>query len=237
MSSSTSRAAEWGSAKFLFDTNFEDALAVDAAEADADVAVLSSYTRAEIDALRAAAFAEGRVAGRAEAMVEIERQTAAAIEATARGLEALMRSEAQFERSVADHAVALGCTLLRKLHPELMRRHGAAEVEALIARCLERLHAEPRIVVRLHDGMLDLLRPRLDEIARLGGYEGRVILVADDAIAPGDCRIEWAEGGCERDSARLWRDIEVACERVLADSRESDHVEANRRPAGRPEGE
>ena len=40
------------------------------------------------------------------------------------------------------------------------------------------------------------------------GYEGKIVLIAEEALLPGDARVEWADGGAERDSARLWRQID-----------------------------
>ncbi|HZD91309.1 MAG TPA: flagellar assembly protein FliH, partial [Pseudolabrys sp.] len=33
------------------------------------------------------------------------------------------------------------------------------------------------------------------------GFEGRLVVQADAQLAPGDCHIEWAEGGVNRDEA------------------------------------
>ena len=45
-------------------------------------------------------------------------------------------------------------------------------------------------------------REKLDEIARARGFEGRLVVLAEPEIAPGDCRIEWADGGVVRDARR-----------------------------------
>ncbi|MBX6322342.1 MAG: flagellar assembly protein FliH, partial [Rhodospirillaceae bacterium] len=67
--------------------------------------------------------------------------------------------------------------------------------------------------VRLHDSLLDPLRERLDAVAAGAGFEGRIVILADPAMPVGDCRVEWADGGIERDTDRLWRDIEAALAR------------------------
>ena len=59
-------------------------------------------------------------------------------------------------------------------------------------------------MLRVNDALFDALQRRLAAIAQANGYAGKIVLLADDALAPGDGRIEWADGGAERDTRRLW---------------------------------
>jgi flagellar assembly protein FliH len=67
------------------------------------------------------------------------------------------------------------------------------------------------------------LSEKIDTIATRRGFAGKVVLLAETSVAPGDCRIEWADGGVERDSARLWRDIDLAVARLLGDGEDHEH--------------
>jgi flagellar assembly protein FliH len=100
--------------------------------------------------------------------------------------------------------------------PELNRRGGLAEIEGLLQETMGHLRDESRIVVRLHDRLLDALRADLDTIAQAAGFDGKLVLLAEADIAPGDCRIEWADGGVERVADRIWSDIEAAMMRATA---------------------
>ena len=44
---------------------------------------------------------------------------------------------------------------------------------------------------------------------------GRIVLLADETLGLGDARVEWADGGAERDTGRLMRDIDGALARAL----------------------
>jgi len=55
---------------------------------------------------------------------------------------------------------------------------------------------------------------------RLHGFEGRLILLAEPGMAPGDCRIEWADGGLVRDRAATEAAIGEAVSRYLAARRD-----------------
>jgi flagellar assembly protein FliH len=112
-------------------------------------------------------------------------------------------------------AVAAATEIARRLLPSLAKREAIAEVEALVRECLTRLHDEPRLVVRVADELLDPVRQHMDQLTAAAGYTGRVILFADPAIKSGDARVEWADGGAERDSAAIWRDIDSAIQRFV----------------------
>ena len=106
---------------------------------------------------------------------------------------------------------------MRKLFPEWVRQHGETEIRALLHACLTELHDEPRLVVRAADPLLDPINESLAAARGKAGFEGKVVLLADDGVAPGDVRIEWADGGAERDSERLWREIDGIIARSLGD--------------------
>ena len=88
---------------------------------------------------------------------------------------------------------------------------------------------EPRMVIRVADADLDALSEQIDTIATRRGFAGKVVLLAEPSVASGDCRIEWADGGVERDSARLWHDIDLAVARLLGDGHDRPDVSGTAR--------
>jgi len=57
-----------------------------------------------------------------------------------------------------------------------------------------------------------------------GGFEGRLVVLAEPDIALGDCRIEWADGGVKRDSAATQAAIADAVARYIAGRRGETHT-------------
>jgi flagellar assembly protein FliH len=80
--------------------------------------------------------------------------------------------------------------------------------------------ASPHVVVRVSEALYAVTRDKLDEIARSRGFEGRLVVLADPAIAPGDCRIEWADGGINRDYAATEAAIAEAVARYIGARRD-----------------
>ena len=207
--------------KFLFDTSFEpgrvrDAEARAQAEAEAEAEPPApTFSEEELAAARQSAFAEGKAAGLAESGQAQARRLADILDCLPRHLESLATEleslEAERHRSALEAAV----TVVRKLFPRLAQEGGLDEIRAVVDSCLERLRDEPRLVIRSADQDLDALRDRIEGSATRAGFEGKLVFLADENIAPGDVRVEWADGGAERDQADLWRDIDTIVDRAL----------------------
>jgi flagellar assembly protein FliH len=208
--------------KFLFDTSFdtEKSAAAKAAEAAKkaaeEIPPAPTFSEEELEAARQGAFADGRAAGFAEAEETQNRRLADAVEALA-PLLAQMAQEIEVQaddrrRETLEAAI----TVVRKLFPNLAREHGLDEVRAVVDACLERLRDEPRLVVRTADSDLDALKERIEQSAEHSGFEGKLVFLVDERLAPGDLRLEWADGGAERDQAGLWKEIDAIIARALS---------------------
>ena len=71
---------------------------------------------------------------------------------------------------------------------------------------------EPRLTLRAAPQVAEALNDRIAEIAHEEGFDGRVQISADPALANADCRIEWRGGGAERAEAAL----EAAIDTLIA---------------------
>lgn len=175
---------------------------------------------AKLKAAEAAAFARGSAQGAAEARAEAEQRSLAIIERIAAAMGTLDQQleavEAKFETEAVEVAVAVA----KKLAPELVSQEPFAEIAALAIGCFRNLVKCPHVVVRVNDALHETARSTLDEIVRRLSPDTRLVLLAEPEIAPGDCRIEWADGGIERDSAAVAAAIDEAVTRYV-DARRS----------------
>lgn len=168
-------------------------------------------------------YAEGRAAGQAEgaeaARAELEASEASmaahALDRIARGVGALLAAHEAAAAARSDLPVHIALAIVRKLMPEFSRRHGLAEIEGLVRNCLTELMDEPRLVVRVSADLIEAVRGQVNETIAASGFDTKLVVVADPELGPGDCRVEWAEGGAERDIARLLADVEQCAERLL----------------------
>ncbi len=172
-------------------------------------------TPRELEAACEQAREEGFAAGVAEERARNERRLADALEIIAAGMGAIEQTQrAEIDRCI-QMATQLALMIARKVAPALMDAAPMAEIESLVGEHLEQLIDEPRVVVRVSEGMVDALRERIDALAASRGFSGRMVLIPDAALADGDCRMEWADGGVERDTAATWKSLEGAIARLL----------------------
>jgi flagellar assembly protein FliH len=203
--------------KFFFDTSF-DAEIADEAMAD-NGPNEPTYTASEHKAAVRRASDEGFARGKREGLEEVRGSTedlaARALSHIAERLAEIERKTAEARQSDMQVAVDVSATIVHKIVPEISQRFALEEVEGLVRRCMEELFDEPRIVIRLPLDLLEPLQQRLEPLSSHSGFTGTVTLFADEALKGADCRIEWADGGAERDTKRLWREIDSHIERAL----------------------
>jgi flagellar assembly protein FliH len=207
--------------KFLFETSFDserdrEAKARAAAEAAAaEEPPAPTFSEEDLAAAREAAFAEGKAAGLAEAESAQSRRLADSIDALLPQCARLTEELAELDMARHRDCLEAAMTVVRKLFPHLARDHGLAEMQAVVDDCLERLRDEPRLMIRSADQDLDALKERIEASAAQSGFEGKLVFLVDERIAAGDLRIEWADGGAERDLAGLWKEIDAVIARAL----------------------
>lgn len=224
--------------KFLFDTEFDEvptrrAMKREAAQQAAEEPPPPPpppppmFSEQELQLAREQAFEAGKRAGIHEAEAATQRLAATALQALVGRLQSLERNAVELAGRRDRNAIRAALAVARRLLPAFAEREGLGELEALFAEHLGHLIEEPRLIVRVHDSVLEEVREHIAGMAEAAGYEGRLQVAADPAIAPGDCRIEWAEGGVERNQTRFWQDVDAAVARGLGSEMEPDAMPAD----------
>jgi flagellar assembly protein FliH len=200
--------------KFLFDFSF-DTPGGDPRQRGAVTPAEPVFSRVDLDAATEQARDEGRAAGIAEESIRREQQMCDALSAIAERLGALLAAKASADRENERNTIELARAIASKLFPALLRKGALAELEAIVIQCMHDTIGEPRLVVRVPDATFEAAQQRIAPLAASNGYPGKVIILVDETLGESDCRVEWADGGAERDIARSWRDIDSAISRAL----------------------
>lgn len=174
-----------------------------------------SFSEEELEAAKAAAFADGQAQAQAAALTSTEARLTDAVNGLLRQCDGLATRQRDIDRELGEQAIQIALAVARKLLPEMTRRSGLAEIEAIVRECLVDMIDEPRLVVRVADSQLDPLNDRIDRLKQQAAYTGDIVLMADPNLDPSDARIDWADGGAERISAQLWQRIEDTIGRAL----------------------
>jgi flagellar assembly protein FliH len=184
------------------------------------------FTEEELNMVREASFTEGREAGYAEAAEADSRQIALAVTALTERFDTVFRSQEEANDANARASVRVAMAVLKKMLPAACEKYAFDEVARVVGDVVAHILDEPRIIVRVAAPLVEPVRERLEAAAEGQGFEGRVVVQADPRLAVGDARVEWTDGGAERDQARLLEEIEVTVERALAPPERRAAVEA-----------
>jgi len=179
-------------------------------------AVHGLVPRKEYEAELARARAEAKSAGLAEAEAAAQARLADAAARIAAGAERLLAAVDRECEVMRRDASLLAFAAAKSLAGAFIDRQPLAAIEALIESCLGPLRATPHLVIKLRAEDAEPLRARLDPIAERAGFAGRLIVLGEENLAAGDCRIEWADGGIVRDRASAIAAIEATIARHFA---------------------
>jgi flagellar assembly protein FliH len=195
-------------AKFLFDQDF-------AAAAEAKPAIPLAVHEADLREAEAAGCRRGFAAAKAEVLAEAEQRTAAALERIAATLEGVMRGLSGVEAKLETEAVDVAVAVAKKLAAALIEREPLAEISGLAMDCFRHLVSAPHVVVRINDAQHASVGKPIEDMVRARGFSGHLIVLAEPAIQAGDCRIEWADGGVNRDRGATEAAIDDAVARYV----------------------
>lgn len=184
--------------KFMFGADFREGGRRAAGEAD-------------VAAARAEGFRDGEMQGRQQA----DAQLLALAGQIARTAEYLLAQDDARALAVEEQAAQVALAAARALGGAALADKPMADLEAAIRECMVHARLAAHLVVRVHEGAVEAVEALLKRVALQSGYAGRLIVIGEPDIAPGDGRIEWADGGLAIDRQALSRQVEQAVDRLF----------------------
>lgn len=198
--------------KFLFEPTFGASETGDG-EASQKEFEGGTATSRQVDAAREEGFAAGREEGIRAAANTTEHRITESLTALMERLSEHFRTQDEANTATARNAIAVAITIARKMFPDLASRNALGEVERVAGMAMEKVVDDSPMVVRVNPELRDPLAERIDAHIAGTAAEGRVTVSGDADLPVGDCRIEWRDGGAERNAAALWKDIDAIIER------------------------
>ncbi|MBI1273290.1 MAG: hypothetical protein GC131_04305 [Alphaproteobacteria bacterium] len=194
--------------KFLFDRSFDQSSKPEEK---------SSFSGEQLKKAKDEAYEQGFADAQHTANEKQASDTAAMLGRVEQQLAAIIGNVVEARKQQLSDTVEIATHMVRKLIPDYITRNGMNEIEAILQQALSELSREPRLVVRVAEERLDDLNAQLAKLAEQTAFAGKVVLLGDNDLAASDCKVEWADGGIERDVNLIWQQID----RAVAHARQS----------------
>ncbi len=165
-------------------------------------------TDAQISEIQEAAFQDGKRNGQETSLLRIEMQAEKFLEQISSDCTELFSKVDEHIELLRGQAAGLALIIAKKLAPALIASNPTAEIEELLASCVANLNAQPRIIIRVEESLLDALKEKIEFMAKKAGYPGRVVLIGETDVPGAACQIEWVDGGVTHRSAEQLAEID-----------------------------
>ena len=163
------------------------------------------FGEAELAEARTAGFAAGEAAGHTAAATALDARVAATLDTIAARF---ADAEAAAAAAVDGAALALAGLLLDALgagFPALGARHGAAELQRIIAAIVPTLARAASVTISVHPAHAAAAAAALAALPPRPAPPPRIAACAD--VAPGDAVICWGDGRAVRNTAAAWHAV------------------------------
>jgi flagellar assembly protein FliH len=201
--------------KFTFERAFPDTanriVPLEQKEPTLTVAEHTALLHAAVASARIDAFIEGKTSANDEETARLAR----AMESVSMALDQLRHELADIHAMASQEAIRFAHDIAKKLAGKLLDNAPMTVIENVAREIFDDLRGQPHVAVRVAPELIDITKEKLSAIARERGFEGRLIVMGEPEIEPGDVRIEWADGGIIRDRARVEQTVAAGIDRAL----------------------
>ena len=167
---------------------------------------------AAIEKGRAEGIAQGRAEGRAEAEAEAmasdRRRWVELLGVLSGRVEAVIAAADDHVDTLEQQVVAFELAVFEKIAPELLKGQAAQRSESEVRAAIGLALGSAQLRIFLPPDACAAMATSLEEAARDIGHDGRIEVLPDPELAPGDARVEWDNGFMEYS-------FSVICTRIL----------------------
>jgi flagellar assembly protein FliH len=197
--------------KFLFDLAFDNGMNKKASECEKPK---PTYSQEHLDAEKQLSYEQGVQAGQKAMMEDQQQYMNVLLSQISQSLGHVIEASAHEWQKQLTQLQELSLVIMKKILPNYVEKNGLQEVEAIVSKVISEVSREPRLVFRVNESMFDEISVKINDVAASQAYAGKIVILGDPALGISDCRIEWADGGIERDVKTIWSSIEKVMSEV-----------------------
>lgn len=221
--------------KFLFNVSFDESGSVKAsggAPADdsesayipEEVVQVPTFSEAEMSAARQEGFESGKQEGVNQESGANKKRVAETLDELTQQFQTLFSEQSSANKEIFDVATDIAVTISRKCFPYLNEIYALTAIQEMVKEVLSEIIEEPRAIIRVHPDMVTSLNQQLSKIAEVANFEGQILVIDDEEIPVGNCRLTWSSGSAERDLSVIWQRVDQIIEQNISSLREDDSL-------------
>lgn len=172
--------------RYAFDTEF----APDGGVLRENPLLPKRMTPEEIAAERTSSYEKGKM----DALVDAERETAAALRDIAAAASAILTRLDSESRAMREDAARIASVAARKIAGASLDAFGPERAATAIEAAMDTLRHHPRLVVKLSPEAAETLRPRIEEMCKTHAYAGAVLVRTEAGLGKGAVIVDWSDG-------------------------------------------
>jgi len=215
MNVAMSKTEETDARRYLFDLTFDGEIGLNGKKKEAE----PTFSKEELEEVKNTAYNKGVFDGKKEVTDKQNKHIESLLENINEKIIETTNKNTDFWKHQIKQMQRIALTIAKKILPAYAKKHGLHEIETVINKVMNEMGSEPRLVFRIPKIQFDAAKTIIDKIAKESAYEGKLIILEDNELEISECRIEWADGGIERDLKKLWEDID----KVMAETQTLDN--------------
>ncbi len=110
----------------------------------------------------------------------------------------------------------LAFSIAKKVAGDALTNEHMAIIETAAQKTLEIIISEPEVTVTVNSRLKENLSNKIKQISSREKSAQNIKVIADDNMPVSDYRIEWKNGSLERNTEKLWQQMEKVIENMLA---------------------
>ncbi len=108
----------------------------------------------------------------------------------------------------------MALSIARKVAGPALDENAEKIIEETALNACENLFTEPKLTITVHESMGDMLAKQLEILTNKLQATTDIVILRDPDMPRSDCRVEWKNGVLERDTAKIWQQLEQAVDNI-----------------------
>lgn len=152
-------------------------------------------------------FEEGEKKGTGERL-ELDAKILALLSSMEAKFSNLFDNITKLRDAAAEDAAKIALSAAKKTTGDAFASSAKQGIEDAVRKCIDLAIKDPEINICVNSSLAEEMTKKIESIAAEKNFSGKVVVRQSDSLKPGDCTLEWKDGGAVLDNESKWKKIE-----------------------------